>query len=93
MIRLMPLFTSLNANPITKMKNATLFRWHIIQSIAANITNGKGGMVLWLQVPKLNLEKFTKLIEKHKIDIRLGQLFSTLPLYNDCFRINIGFNA
>ncbi|WP_261884252.1 PLP-dependent aminotransferase family protein [Vibrio pelagius] len=57
-----------------------------------NISQPQGGMVLWLQVPKLNLEKFTKLIEKHKIDIRLGQLFSTLPLYNDCFRINIGFD-
>jgi len=43
-------------------------------------------------VPKLDLEKFTALIEKHQIDIRLGQLFSTLPLYNDCFRINIGFD-
>jgi len=57
-----------------------------------NISQPQGGMVLWLQVPKLNLEKFTALIEKHKIDIRLGQLFSTLPLYNDCFRINIGFD-
>ncbi|KAB0300119.1 PLP-dependent aminotransferase family protein [Vibrio fortis] len=57
-----------------------------------NISQPQGGMVLWLQVPKLNLERFTALIEKHKIDIRLGQLFSTLPLYNDCFRINIGFD-
>jgi DNA-binding transcriptional MocR family regulator len=57
-----------------------------------NISQPQGGMVLWLQVPKLDLEKFTALIEKHQIDIRLGQLFSTLPLYNDCFRINIGFD-
>ncbi|MFM2601199.1 PLP-dependent aminotransferase family protein [Vibrio fortis] len=57
-----------------------------------NISQPQGGMVLWLQVPKLNLERFTALIEEYKIDIRLGQLFSTLPLYNDCFRINIGFD-
>ncbi|WP_197413089.1 aminotransferase-like domain-containing protein [Vibrio sp. MEBiC08052] len=55
------------------------------------ISNPQGGMVLWLQVPDLNLTRFTALIEAYKIDIRLGQLFSTLSLYNDCFRINIGF--
>ncbi|WCE28843.1 aminotransferase-like domain-containing protein [Vibrio sp. SCSIO 43137] len=55
------------------------------------ISNPQGGMVLWLQVPDLKLTRFSELVEKHKIDIRLGQLFSTLSLYDDCLRINIGF--
>ncbi len=55
------------------------------------ISHPQGGMVLWLQVPDLNLTRFTALIETYQIDIRLGQLFSTLSLYDDCFRINIGF--
>ncbi|ENO8416893.1 PLP-dependent aminotransferase family protein [Vibrio mimicus] len=56
-----------------------------------NISDPQGGMVLWLQIPGLNLTKFTELIEKNRIDVRLGQLFSTLSLYNDCLRINMGF--
>jgi len=56
-----------------------------------NISHPQGGMVLWLQVPDLNLAKFAALIENHNLDIRLGQLFSTLSLYNNCLRINIGF--
>ncbi|WP_423252120.1 hypothetical protein [Vibrio vulnificus] len=56
-----------------------------------NISHPQGGMVLWLQVPGLNLNQFAALIEENRIDIRLGQLFSTLSLYNDCLRINIGF--
>ncbi|BCK13587.1 Transcriptional regulator [Vibrio cholerae] len=56
-----------------------------------NISHPQGGMVLWLQVPGLNLSQFIALIEENRIDIRLGQRFSTLSLYNDCLRINIGF--
>lgn len=56
-----------------------------------NISNPQGGMVLWLQVPHLDCERFRHLVETSNIDIRLGQLFSTLSLYNDCLRVNIGF--
>ena len=56
-----------------------------------NISNPQGGMVLWLQVPDLDSEKFESLVAKNQVDIRLGRLFSTLSLYNDCLRINIGF--
>ncbi|EIU7744391.1 hypothetical protein NQO50_000072 [Vibrio vulnificus] len=56
-----------------------------------NISHPQGGMVLWLQVPGLNLSQFAALLEENRIDIRLGRLFSTLSLYNDCLRINIGF--
>lgn len=57
-----------------------------------NISAPKGGMVLWIQTPNLDADKFQKEIEKYKIDIRLGSLFSTLSLYDDCFRLNIGFD-
>ncbi|MBD1557136.1 PLP-dependent aminotransferase family protein [Vibrio sp. S9_S30] len=56
-----------------------------------NISHPQGGMVLWLQIPTLNVTQFTALIEKSKVDIRLGHLFSTLDLYNNCVRINFGF--
>ncbi|CCN38287.1 putative GNTR TRANSCRIPTIONAL REGULATOR [Vibrio nigripulchritudo SO65] len=56
-----------------------------------NISHPQGGMVLWLQVPTLNVTQFTSLLEASKIDIRLGHLFSTLSLYDNCFRINFGF--
>tara|TARA_Y100001960_G_scaffold328493_1_gene417391 strand:- start:102 stop:1478 length:1377 start_codon:yes stop_codon:yes gene_type:complete len=56
-----------------------------------NISDPQGGMVLWLQVPNLNTHKFNEFLDGSNIDIRLGQLFSTLSLYNDCVRINIGF--
>ncbi|CCN49565.1 putative GNTR TRANSCRIPTIONAL REGULATOR [Vibrio nigripulchritudo MADA3029] len=56
-----------------------------------NISHPQGGMVLWLQVPTLNVTQFTSLLEASKIDIRLGHLFSTLSLYDNCLRINFGF--
>lgn len=56
-----------------------------------NISNPQGGMVLWLQVPNLDSVKFESLITKAQIDIRVGRLFSTLSLYNECLRINMGF--
>lgn len=56
-----------------------------------NISNPEGGMVLWLQVPNLDSGKFETLMTKNQIDIRIGRLFSTLSLYNDCLRINMGF--
>lgn len=56
-----------------------------------HISNPQGGMVLWLQVPKLQVTAFAAAVQEHKLDIRLGQLFSTLDLYSDCLRINIGY--
>lgn len=56
-----------------------------------NISNPQGGMVLWLQVPGLDCEAFAIAVDQHKLDIRLGKLFSTLDLYRDCLRINIGY--
>jgi len=55
-----------------------------------NISNPQGGLVLWLQIPNLNDEKLIKEIEKEQLDIRQGSLFTTLNLYKNCLRINIG---
>ena len=49
-------------------------------------------MVLWLQIPNLNQPIFAQAVTEKKIDIRLGHLFSTLDLYSNCLRINIGYS-
>ncbi|MCZ4293520.1 PLP-dependent aminotransferase family protein [Vibrio sinaloensis] len=58
---------------------------------SVKISNPQGGMVLWLQVPNLNSHSFANAVKQHQLDIRLGHLFSTLDLYADCLRINIGY--
>lgn len=55
------------------------------------ISNPQGGMVLWIQAPGLDSKQLQSEIETHKIDIRLGHLFTTLDLYSDCVRINMGY--
>lgn len=55
------------------------------------ISNPQGGMVLWLQVPNLDHEALTQGIEEQQLDVRLGHLFSTLDLYRECIRINMGY--
>lgn len=55
------------------------------------ISQPNGGLVLWIQVPKLNAEKFHKDAEKVNIDIRAGNYFTSRRLYRDCFRINTGW--
>lgn len=49
-----------------------------------------GGLVLWLQIPELDSDAFATAVAEQQLDIRLGELFSSLPLYQDCVRINIG---
>ncbi|MEZ8726334.1 PLP-dependent aminotransferase family protein [Vibrio cyclitrophicus] len=56
------------------------------------ISNPQGGMVLWLQIPSLDQHTFSEGIVQQQIDIRLGQLFSTLDLYSNCLRINMGYS-
>ncbi|MFT5880890.1 MAG: DNA-binding transcriptional MocR family regulator [Moritella sp.] len=50
-----------------------------------------GGFVLWVQVPNLNTSALLSQAIKCDIDIRIGESFSTLGLYKDCFRLNVGF--
>lgn len=56
------------------------------------VSHPQGGMVLWLQIPNLDLTAFRRQLDTLNVDIRLGKLFSTLDLYDDCFRINIGYD-
>ncbi|MGY3569902.1 aminotransferase-like domain-containing protein [Vibrio paucivorans] len=56
----------------------------------ARISSPQGGLVLWIQIQGLKTDAFAHDIEQKQIDIRLGQLFTSLPLYRDCLRINTG---
>ncbi|MFS1428445.1 PLP-dependent aminotransferase family protein, partial [Vibrio splendidus] len=63
---------------------------HLPQDV--KISNPQGGMVLWLQIPNLNQSTFAQAVADQNIDVRLGHLFSTLDLYSNCLRINIGYS-
>ncbi|MGF1764203.1 PLP-dependent aminotransferase family protein [Aliivibrio kagoshimensis] len=54
------------------------------------VSSPLGGLVLWLQIPNLNAAAFEAATKSQQLDIRPGELFSSLPLYQDCVRINIG---
>ena len=58
----------------------------------SKISQPAGGFVLWVEVADLNTAKLRKLTLDNKLDIRIGENFSTLDLYPHCFRLNIGFN-
>lgn len=69
------------------------YRQFLIKHLPSNakISLPQGGVVLWIQVPKLNsLELEKSALEKH-IDMRSGACFSTHDFYHDCFRINCGW--
>ncbi len=56
------------------------------------ISKPSGGFVLWIEVADLNTIKLKELALKNRLDIRIGEDFSTLALYPHCFRLNIGFS-
>jgi DNA-binding transcriptional MocR family regulator len=57
----------------------------------ARISTPQGGLVLWIQIPNLSAQALLSQAIEHKIYFRVGNEFSTLDLYKDCFRINIGW--
>jgi DNA-binding transcriptional MocR family regulator len=67
---------------------------YLQKNLPANskISQPAGGFVLWIEVEHLNTQKLRKLALINKLDIRIGESFSTLDLYPHCFRLNIGFN-
>jgi len=73
--------------------NAHAYRHFLLQNLpkGSAISNPGGGLVLWVQVPKLNDTKLRRDLDERKIDIRFGAQFTTRKLYRDCFRINIGW--
>ncbi|MFT6925836.1 MAG: DNA-binding transcriptional MocR family regulator [Psychromonas sp.] len=59
--------------------------------VSTKISEPSGGFVLWIQIPNLDSVQLFKQALKYNIDIRVGDHFTTLGLYKDCFRINIGY--
>lgn len=57
----------------------------------SKISQPAGGFVLWIEVAGLNTQQLRKRTLANKLDIRIGEHFSTLDLYPHCFRLNIGF--
>jgi DNA-binding transcriptional MocR family regulator len=55
------------------------------------ISHPQGGMVLWLQIPNLDQNALAQSVEQYQLDVRLGHLFTTLDLYRECIRINMGY--
>lgn len=63
---------------------------HLLPDNAA-ISSPTGGMVLWLQIPDLDSRILWEKVYKSGLDLRVGPAFTTLPLYQDCVRINAGW--
>lgn len=55
------------------------------------LSSPQGGLVLWVQIPGLDSNKLLAAAAKQNIHFRTGSEFSTLGLYQDCFRINFGW--
>ncbi len=58
--------------------------------LGSKISSPKGGLVLWVQVPGLTSEALSNASIAKQLDIRAGKVFTSLPLYGDCFRVNMG---
>jgi DNA-binding transcriptional MocR family regulator len=59
--------------------------------VSSKISEPSGGFVLWIQIPHLDSKRVFEQAIKNNLDIRVGENFTTLGLYQDCFRINIGY--
>ena len=59
--------------------------------MGSRITQPDGGLVLWMQIPHLDITRFKLAIQREKIDIRTGDIFTESHRYSDCLRINIGY--
>ncbi|MGO2322955.1 aminotransferase-like domain-containing protein [Vibrio casei] len=57
----------------------------------SRVTQPDGGLVLWIQVPNLNIAQFQEAVQADILDIRVGPLFTSSNRYQDCIRINMGF--
>lgn len=55
------------------------------------LSQPSGGLVLWVYVKGLDAQALSHQAEKQHITIRCGNQFSTRALYNDYFRINVGY--
>jgi DNA-binding transcriptional MocR family regulator len=58
----------------------------------ARVSYLQGGMVIWLQVKGLDFFGVFEEAKKQGLNFKNGAEFSTLPLYKDCIRLNIGWH-
>lgn len=57
----------------------------------SRLSSPQGGLVIWVQIPGLDGNKLLIEAAKQNIHFRTGAEFSSLGLYQDCFRINFGW--
>lgn len=78
----------------TSLSNANAYRTLLLENLpeGSAVSAPKGGLVLWVQTPNLDPERFRQLIKDADIDIRFGPQFTTKKLYKDCFRLNFGWS-
>ncbi len=76
------------------LSNANAYRTLLLENLpqGSAVSSPKGGLVLWIQTPNLDQDKFKQLIEDANIDIRFGSQFTTKKLYRECFRLNYGWS-
>ncbi|RQW64458.1 PLP-dependent aminotransferase family protein [Vibrio viridaestus] len=55
------------------------------------ITQPDGGLVLWIQIPGLNIDRVRQATERNNLDIRTGDIFTESDRYQNCIRINMGY--
>lgn len=57
----------------------------------ARVSQPDGGLVLWIQIPHLEVTALMAAAEQQGIDLRGGHQFTASTRYRDCLRINIGY--
>jgi len=57
----------------------------------SRISTPQGGFVMWIQIPGLDSDKLLCEAINNDIYFRVGSEFSTIGLYQNCFRINFGW--
>ncbi|PWQ93528.1 PLP-dependent aminotransferase family protein [Leucothrix arctica] len=73
--------------------NICAYRVLLSENLPSNaaISQPHGGLVLWVQVPDLDVDQFRGSVIRADIDIRLGSFFTTRDLYQDYFRVSAGW--
>ncbi|MFM2479976.1 PLP-dependent aminotransferase family protein [Celerinatantimonas sp. YJH-8] len=56
-----------------------------------SVTQPEGGLVLWIDIPRLNSHTFSIAAYQAHLDIYTGPMFTLSSRYQHCLRINIGF--
>ncbi|MFT5706049.1 MAG: DNA-binding transcriptional MocR family regulator [Oceanospirillaceae bacterium] len=57
----------------------------------ACVSTLQGGMVMWVQVPGLDFFSVDEKAAELRLNFKKGAEFSTLALYKDCIRLNVGW--